>query len=395
MQRKKIVVGNTRSSVTRDNNVLSITALVYSVSMGIQAVLLPLLALAAGYSKPDIGILTALSAVTQLVSRMSSASAMRRISDKVLVSCACLAMALSGLLVAWSAYVLVFVAAELIQGLARGTFWTAATTHVVRQDGPSVGRMAAVNFFSSFGLLSGPILAGYLARFSLSTALFIAGGIAIIASIPAMALAKEAPFTKEGRRVKREIWNQHEVQIGSWAGLTAGSWRGILNSYVPVVLKSVGDSYFLVGMLVAVANAASIAGAGIMGMLNRFAPIRVFAIGVLTAAAGTALVGLTARSVSVTVALLAIGGIGAGLLQTLGPVMAANGVSPQLKGDAVAIAGSFRAGALLVAPFFTALLLGPIGMTGALIIVGGVLGLPVFAAKGVFQRSPSASSAET
>ena len=61
------MLGNTQSSVLRDNNVLSFTALVYSISMGIQSVLLPLLALAAGYSKPDIGILTALSAVTQLV----------------------------------------------------------------------------------------------------------------------------------------------------------------------------------------------------------------------------------------------------------------------------------------------------------------------------------------
>lgn len=376
------MIDNIRSSVTRDNNILSVTALVYSVSMGIQSVLLPLLALAAGYSKPDIGILTALSAVTQLVSRMSSASAMRHVSDKLLVFCACLLMGISGLLVAWSSYVIVFVASELIQGLARGTFWTAATTHVVRQDGPSVGRMAAVNLFSSFGLLSGPIIAGYLAHFSLSIALFVAGIVAIIASLPSTILSKETPFIKEGRGGKREIWNQHEVQLGSWAGLTAGSWRGILNSYVPVVLKSVGESYFYVGALVALANAASIAGAGIMGLLNRFAPVKVFAVGVITAAAGTALVGLTARSVTITAALLIVGGIGAGLLQTLGPVLAATGVSPHLKGDAVAIAGSFRAGALLIAPFFTAILLGPIGMTGALIIVGSALGLPVLAVRG-------------
>ncbi|MCL4553119.1 MAG: hypothetical protein M1305_06170 [Candidatus Marsarchaeota archaeon] len=237
--------------------------------------------------------------------------------------------------------------------------------------------------------MAGPILAGYLARYSLSTALFVAGVIAVLAAVPALMLVKEAPFTKEGKRVKREIWSQHEVRIGSWAGLTAGSWRGILNSYVPVVLRSVGESYFLVGVLVAVANAASIAGAGIMGLLSRFRQIKVFAVGVITAAAGTALVGLTAKSVTISVVLLAVGGIGAGLLQTLGPVMAANGVSPQQKGDAVAIAGSFRAGALLVAPFFTAMLLGPLGMTAALIIVGGTLGLPIFAAKGVFQKSRS------
>ncbi|NNN19278.1 MAG: MFS transporter [Acidimicrobiaceae bacterium] len=381
------MVGKTSNSVLRDNNVLSFTALVYSLSLGVQAVLLPLLALAAGYSKPDIGILTALSAVTQLVARMLSAAAMRHVSDKLLVAGACLAMAVSGFLVAWSAFVVVFVLAELIQGLARGVFWTAATTHVVRQTGPSVGRMAAVNFMSSCGLLAGPLLAGYIARFSLSTAFLIAGIIAILSAIPATTLVKELPFVKQGNRVRREIWNQREVRIGSWAGLTAGSWRGILNSYTPVVLKSVGESYFMVGLLVAIANAASIAGAGVMGLLNKRSPERVFAIGVLGAACGTALVGITARSVVLTVVLLAVGGVGAGLLQTLGPVLAANGVSLHQKGDAIAIAGSFRAGALLVAPFFTAMLLGTLGMSEALFLVGGVLGLPILAARGVFQRS--------
>ncbi len=386
------MVGKASSPVLRDNNVLSLTALVYSLSMGIQAVLLPLLALAAGYSKPDIGILTALSAVTQLVSRMASAKAMRYVSDKLLVACACIGMAISGFLVAWSAFVVVFVISELIQGLARGVFWTAASTHVVRQDGPSVGRMAAVNFLSSAGLLVGPLLAGFLARYSLSTAFYCAGFVAVLAAIPAMTLRKEPPFSKEGPKMTRDIWNQREVRLGSWAGLTAGSWRGILNSYVPVVLKSVGESYFMVGLMVAIANSASVAGAGITGFLNKRSPVKVFALGVVGAAAGTALVGVTARSVIITVVLLAIGGIGAGLLQTLGPVLAAHGVSQQHKGDAIAVAGSFRAGALLIAPFFTAMLLNTLGMTGALFLVGGVLGLPVLAARDVLtpasRRSP-------
>ncbi len=382
------MVGKASSPVLRDNKVLSFTAFVYSLSMGIQAVLLPLLALASGYSKPDIGILTALSAVTQLVSRMASAKAMRYVSDKLLVACACIAIAISGFLVAWSAFVVVFVISELTQGLARGVFWTATSTHVVRQDGPSVGRMAAVNFLSSAGLLVGPLLAGFMARYSLSTAFYIAGFIALLASIPAMTLIKEPPFSKEGPKMSRDIWKQREVRLGSWAGLTAGSWRGILNSYVPVVLKSVGESYFMVGIMVAIANSASVAGAGITGFLNKRSPVKVFAVGVVGAAAGTALVGFTARSVIITVVLLAIGGIGAGLLQTLGPVLAAHGVSLQHKGDAIAIAGSFRAGALLIAPFFTAMFLNTLGMTNALFLVGGVLGLPVLAARDVIKLAP-------
>lgn len=373
------------SSIARDTHVLSVAALVYSLAMSIQAVLLPLLALATGYSKPQIGILTALSAVTQLAARIWSPTALRYVTDRYLIAISGIALALSGFMLAISAVLVVFVLAELIQGVARGMFWTSTLTHVVRQEGPSVGRMATVNFISSFGLLAGPTVAGLTARYSLPAALILAGVIASLTSVPAMLLIKDPPFIKEGKKIKRDLWNKRQVRLGSYAGLTAGAWRGILNSYIPVVLKSVGESYFLVGILVSLANGASIAGAGFMGFLKNRSPVKVFALGVACAAAGTAFIGLTARSVLVSGALLATGGIGAGILQTLGPTIAARGVSQQQRPDAVAIAGSFRAGALFAAPLLMAALLAPLGVTEALLVVGFALGLPVLSARGSLE----------
>ena len=271
--------------------------------------------------------------------------------------------------------------AELIQGIARGLFWSSATTHVLRQEGPTVGLMATINFLSSFGLFAGPTVAGLIAKFSLSTALVVAGAIALTTVIPAVLLSKEPPFEKGAKKIKREIWGKSEVRLGSWAGMTAGSWRGILNSYVPVVLRSVGDSYFLVGVLVSMANGASILGTGLMGLLKRRSPIKVFALGVAMAAIGTGFVGITAKSIFISLVILVAGGIGAGLLQTLGPVIATGGVETHQKGDAVALAGSFRAGALLGAPLLMAALLGPIGLSNALLVSGAVLGLPILTAR--------------
>lgn len=365
----------------REARLAAIAALAFSLAMGTQSVLLPLLALAAGYSKPDVGILTAISAIAQLFTRILSATAMRRFSDKTLVVLSGIVLAISSTSVALSSFVVVFVIAELIQGIARGLFWSSATTHVLRQEGPTVGLMATINFLSSFGLFAGPTVAGLIAKFSLSTALVVAGAIALTTVIPAVLLSKEPPFEKGAKKIKREIWGKSEVRLGSWAGMTAGSWRGILNSYVPVVLRSVGDSYFLVGVLVSMANGASILGTGLMGLLKRRSPIKVFALGVAMAAIGTGFVGITAKSIFISLVILVAGGVGAGLLQTLGPVIATGGVETHQKGDAVALAGSFRAGALLGAPLLMAALLGPIGLSAALLVSGAVLGLPILTAR--------------
>lgn len=381
------MVTGTSISPNRDSNLVATTALIFSLAMGIQSILLPLLALAAGYSKADVGILTAMSAISQLITRLFSATAMRYLSDRILVAMSGVALALSGFLVAYSAFVVVFVIAELVQGIARGLFWSASVTHIVRQEGSSAGRMARVNFISSFGLLAGPTVAGYIAKFSLPTALVAAGLIALTVVPPSMMLKKELPFIREGSRVKREIWSRSEVRLGSWAGATAGSWRGILSSYIPVVLRSAGESYVLVGILVSVANGASILGSGLMGMLHRRSSIKIFAVGVACAAIGTGFIGVTAKSIVISGILLATGGVGAGLLQTLGPVIAAEGVSQSQKGDAIALAGSFRAGALFGAPLLMAALLGPLGLTEALLISGAILGSPILAARGILQRS--------
>ena len=88
----------------REARLAAIAALAFSLAMGTQSVLLPLLALAAGYSKPDVGILTAISAIAQLFTRILSATAMRRFSDKTLVVLSGIVLAISSTSVALSSF---------------------------------------------------------------------------------------------------------------------------------------------------------------------------------------------------------------------------------------------------------------------------------------------------
>jgi len=78
--------------------------------------------------------------------------------------------------------------------------------------------------------------------------------------------------------------------------------------------------------------------------------------------------------------LLGLSGWGAGALQTLSPAVAATAVQRSLRPDAVALAGAFRAGALLLAPLTVAGLLSGIGLTAALEVAGTAMALPAFGA---------------
>src|SRR5262249_38815150 len=125
----------------RDLIASAASAFIFSFSLGLATVAMPLLALDVGYSKSAVGYLTAASAVSQLGSRLFLGAAMRAVSDWTIVLAAAAAMTASCLLVAASAALVPFVLAELLQGVARGCFWTGSQTHVVRGTGSSVRRL--------------------------------------------------------------------------------------------------------------------------------------------------------------------------------------------------------------------------------------------------------------
>lgn len=354
---------------------MSALAMVYTMAMATEAVAMPLVALHAGYSKPAVGILSALQAVTQLAARLGSAPAMRRITGRTLVVLSTVTLAGSALLLAWSAAVVPFVAAELIQGLSRGMFWTGAQTHLVRSRGTAVQRMAAVNFLSSMGQVGGPLLAGGLGEISYTLALLVSAGTAGVAGLIArFGMIRLPVFEAVKGGMGTRLWRHRELRTGCWAGVTAGAWRGLVNSYLPVLVKQAGETSAIIGVVVAVANGGNIAGSGLAGVVRRR---WVLWASILLTGAGFALSGVTA-SVPALVALFSLaGGIGAGALQTLGPAVAARPVERNERGDAVALAGSFRAVALFVSPLGAAGLLGLAALPLVLTISGGLLVLPV------------------
>jgi MFS family permease len=329
-------------------------AAVFSCSLGITTVALPLLALRTGYSPVEVGVLTAVSAIAQMATRLLLGAAMRLVGDWVLVLAAGTTLCLSNGLVVASAALVPFALAELLQGIARACFWTGSQTHVVRGDASAVGALATINFVSSLGLLAGPVLAGLLVEHSPRTALAVGSAIAAGAIVPALALDRLPPFRPPAERLPGRIWRRSGVDVGCWAGVTAGSWRGLLSSYVPVALDAARQPASTIGVLVSVANGASVVGSALVARVRGRWVARSVMLGTLAAGGGIGLVALAAGAWWAAAALLAVSGLGAGALQTIGPAIATESVHPEERGEAIAAAGTFRAAALFAAPLTVA-----------------------------------------
>ncbi len=351
--------------------------MLFAVGLGLASVALPLLALEVGYSGPEVGLLVALSALAQMTSRLFMGAWMRRLPDKTFVVAAALLLALSNLLPVLTTALVPFALAHLAQGVARAFFWTGSQTHVVRGDAPAVRGLARINLASAAGLLVGPVVAGWIGERSLGSALLLGAALGLAACVPATLLDRLPPFVPPVDRVPGRIWRRPGVDAGCWAGVAGGAWRGLLGSFVPVALQGARNSSTTIGVLVSVANVAQLVASGAVGRLRPRAMVPAFAAGALMCGLGTAAIGFVAGRPVLAGVALAVSGLGAGLLQTVGPAIATEAVDPQERGDVIAATGTFRAGALLVAPLGAAgvALVAPVSL--ALVLGGLIAAAPV------------------
>lgn len=369
----------------RDAVATAVGAVVFSCALGMASVALPLLALRSGYEPSQVGLLVASSALAQMSARVGMGAWMRRFPDWTFVLTAALLLAASNGAAAATTAWLPFVLLHVAQGVARAFFWTGSQTHVVRGDRTAVGALAVVNLASAAGLLVGPLAAGLIGARSLPTALAVAAGLALVAVGPALLLDRLPPFSPPKDRVPGRIWRRPGVNAGCWAGVSAGAWRGLLGSYVPVALEAARQSATTIGVLVAVANLAQLLASGAVGALRGGGLVRGFAAGALAAGVGTAALGLVADDALLAAVALAVSGLGAGTLQTIGPAVATDAVHREERGEAIAATGAFRAAALFVAPLGAAAV-----VTVAPVAVALALGGALIVAPAVFTRGLAA-----
>ncbi len=348
----------------------------FSVSLGASSLVLPLLAVAAGYDIAAVGLFTAISAVSQLLFRLWLPWLLTRFPDRNLVITANVMMVGSFAALLFSTALPAFVTAQLLQGTARALFWTATQTHAVRSAGGPVRALSMVNAVGNLGQLVAPAIAGVVAAQSLEWGLALCAAASAIGLFTGFGMALLPPFTKQARHGELRIWRRPGVDVACWASYSAGGWRAMVMSLVPAALEAAGQPRAVIGVLMMTSEATGLATAAV---LVRFrVPNVPAAIQLAVLMLTTALVLFPfVASNPVTAALaMALGGLGSGLLMSLGPALATMSVRPEERGEAIAVAGTFRAVSLLITPGAAAIAIGVVTLPVGMVVAGLVIGIP-------------------
>lgn len=365
--------------------------LTFTIAQAMAAVAVPILAVHSGHSPMVVGLIVALSAVSQTLARLGMGPMMSVFPTKYFITSAAGLLAVSCLILGLNGTLWAFITSQLLQGAARAYFWTGAQTHVVRDSASSVQALARLNIFQGVGQLIGPALAGVLGAVSLPMSLMVATGFAVLAIFPSFFLIRYEPFQKKAKAVggcNGSLWANPGIRHAANMTGIAGAWRGILNSYVPVLLSSSGYSVGTIGGLVTATNLASLSGSACAGWAQRHGARFSLAIGGLTAGLGVAFVAFFPTPLVLAVLFLIASGWGAGLLQTVGPALAADEVDPEDRGRSIALIGTFRSMSLLISPLIGA---GLLLVLPSVAVASGVAGIIVAApALGAFLGSKPA-----
>lgn len=347
--------------------------LLFGFALGQGMLVLPLLALAAGYDAAAVGFLASVSAISQVGMRLTLPRFLARFPDRTMMASSCVTLAASYLVLLASDALVAFVVAQLLQGTARAFFWTSSQTHGLRSALGSQRGVAHMTVWGNVGTMLGPAVAGVLATFVLHGPL-VSGTISAIAALIAARWLHVLPlFEHRSRSGRPGIWRRPGVDLACWSNVSTGGWRALLNSYVPVVLTSVGHPPALIGALLALADALVTASAAVLGRRPVRRVRRAIGVSVAVTALSLLVFPFVAASAVAAAITIAIQGLSSGVQMTLGPALAGRSVATGEQGEAVAVAGTFRAVSLLATPAAVsaslAVLAVPVAMATAAVLI--------------------------
>jgi MFS family permease len=332
-----------------DRRRLTALVLVFGTSLGITAFAYPLLALEAGLGVTAVGLLAALSAAVQIIARLSLPALLARFKDRSLMVFSLGVMVISASILIFTAALFGFVVAQIAQGLARGIFHTASQTHSVRIPGIPARRLAFVQTMAQLGRFIGPGLAGSLAVVSFEASLWAAVGLAVGGVVLGLSLDPIPPYQRVPSAQRTPIWKRSGLGRGCWGGAVGGTWRGVAESFVPVLLSRAGLPASVIGWMLSGADGTSFlttASVSKWGRTNigRFVPL---------AAAGLSIALLLlplASGILPLGALMMVAGSAGGVAGVLGTAAANATVEQSEQGAAIALVGTYRAATRFAAP---------------------------------------------
>lgn len=346
------------------------STVLFATASGALSVLVPLILVSDHRSVVTVGAVVILAGVSQLAMRFATPRLMRRISDRALIAMACAAVAAAGGMALLGGGLALMAAVQLVHGIARALFWTAIQTHVVRDEASAVRGLAAVNVLGGVGLMAGPATVGWWSHPNdIASAPIVAVVLGAAGAVLALAMRAMPPFEARRGFIRSELWTR-DVVLGSCMSGVAGAWRGLLDSFIPILLVALAYSESETSFLVAVSSAAIFVGAFLASPVSRLSHTPVYVVGVVLTSAVLVMLGALGRNDGLIVGAIIVGGLISGLFQTVGTAVAARSASADDRGDAVAVTGIFRSAAILAVPGIMTVMTAAVPVMSVFVISG-------------------------
>ena len=364
---------------------------VYATALTTATITLTFLALEEGLELGPVALLTALSALTQVLVRLPLGLVLSRIPDRTLVISAVATLALSlGAALALPG-VGGLALAQVLLGASRAVFWTAGQTQVIRLSPNAARGMSHNMLITGLGNAIGPVLAGSAAHTAAEAGAWVALGLSGACIALSFTLTRLPVFNPPERPDAGRVGFRFGVLMASSGSFASGIWHVSMTALAPAILADARWTELAIGAVLGLTNAVFLVGVLLSGRASARAFALVVVVGSALVAIGVGCLALAGAVPAVAVAALLASGAGAGALMTLAPALASDAVHPEERGQAVVVTGTYRAGALLGGPLLVwgaglALPFGPV-----MLALGALAGLPAIVMWLLRPRTPPVS----
>lgn len=372
--------------------ILYSTSLLYALSLSMNAILVPLYAIALRFSAFEIGLIVSSQAILQIFLRIFGGILTDKLGERIILIYSYSTMALGSLAFAFiqgAFWELFFI--QLIIGSSRAVYWAASQSYASRikaqQSGTSLGYLTSyVNFGMVFGMFGAGLSAAVLGY---SWSFAISALMAFIAFILSLMIPKIS--NRDGQRTFAEILKpipkilvHKPLYLASIAAFTGAAVIALQGSLYPLYFTQIGFGETMNGFLNALRPLAVALVGFVFGMLlTKWGERWLFFAGAMGTGILLAITPMLTSVWTLSILMLILG-LTTGTANVLYQTICSDNSHESIRGMAFSISGLAWSIAHLIIPVIFGLITDMLSISDAFVIAGvvfiiiGLLTKPLF-----------------
>lgn len=352
----------------------------YIITLGLAQVLVPLYALALGFNLAELGALVASQAIFGLMLRLFAGAVADHFGERWVLWFSFGTMLAGAAFFAFFETFWVLVMGQLFMGFSRATYWTSSQSYASRINPQRAGQiLGRINASGNIGQVLGTIASGILVATLGYTAAFAATGALALAGLIGSLGLPELPRKDVLRGFKQtlapvpKLLKSRGMAMSGVGAVGASTMVSLTAVLLIPYLRDVGHGEAVVGLLNAVAMAASVIVGIIFGwLLGRFGQRAIYTFAFVGIGLALFAVPVVGELVWLLVPLLLGLGLARGAAGVLYTITAAANSPSDQRGVAMGVAGLYWGTAQLVMPAAFGALAAGVGLSTAFVVAGAL-----------------------